>query len=64
MIRKREKKNIAVLESFRMCTEFGLVMGSHKHYNDLKLVVCILLGVLGQVQGFRLTQYCFEYCIQ
>jgi hypothetical protein len=27
----------------------------------LKLVVCILLCVLGQVQGFRLTQHCFEY---
>jgi hypothetical protein len=26
----------------------------------LKLVVCILLRVLGQVQGFRLTQHCFE----
>jgi hypothetical protein len=26
----------------------------------LKLVVCILLHVLGQVQGFRLTQHCFE----
>jgi hypothetical protein len=25
----------------------------------LKLVVCILLRVLGQVQGFRLTQHCF-----
>jgi hypothetical protein len=30
----------------------------------LKLTVCILLRVLGQVQGFRLTQYCFEYFIQ
>jgi hypothetical protein len=30
----------------------------------LKLVVCILLHVLGQVQGFRLTQHCFEYFIQ
>jgi hypothetical protein len=29
----------------------------------LKLVVCILLRVLGQVQGFRLTQHCFEYFI-
>jgi hypothetical protein len=27
----------------------------------LKLVVCILLRVLGQVQGFRLTKHCFEY---
>jgi hypothetical protein len=27
----------------------------------LKLVVCILLRVLGQVQGFRLTQHSFEY---
>jgi hypothetical protein len=27
----------------------------------LKLVVCILLRVLGQVQGFRLTQHWFEY---
>jgi hypothetical protein len=26
----------------------------------LKLVVCILLHVLGQVQGFRLMQHCFE----
>jgi hypothetical protein len=30
----------------------------------LKLVVCILLHVLGQVQGFRLTQHWFEYFIQ
>jgi hypothetical protein len=29
----------------------------------LKLVVCILLRVLGQVQGFRLTQHWFEYFI-
>jgi hypothetical protein len=28
----------------------------------LKLVVCILLRVLGQVQGFRLTQLCFYSC--
>jgi hypothetical protein len=27
---------------------------------SLKLVVCILFRVLGQVQGFRLTQHCFE----
>jgi hypothetical protein len=30
----------------------------------LKLVVCVLLRVLGQVQGFRLTQHWFEYFIQ
>jgi hypothetical protein len=30
----------------------------------LKLVVCILLCVLGQVQDFRLTQHSFEYFIQ
>jgi hypothetical protein len=30
----------------------------------LKLVVCILLRVLGQVQGFRLTQHWFKYFIQ
>jgi hypothetical protein len=30
----------------------------------LKLVVCIPLRVLGQVQGFRLTQHWFEYFIQ
>jgi hypothetical protein len=30
----------------------------------LKLVVCILLRVLGQVQGFRLKQHLFEYFIQ
>jgi hypothetical protein len=30
----------------------------------LNLVVCILLRALGQVQGFRLTQHCFEYFIQ
>jgi hypothetical protein len=29
----------------------------------LKLVVCILLRVLGQVQGFRLTQHWVEYFI-
>jgi hypothetical protein len=27
----------------------------------LKLIVCILLRVLGQVQGVRLTQHWFEY---
>jgi hypothetical protein len=27
----------------------------------LKLLVCILLRVIGQVQGFRLTQHWFEY---
>jgi hypothetical protein len=32
-------------------------------YSSLKLVVCILLRVLGQVQGFRLTQHWFEYFI-
>jgi hypothetical protein len=31
---------------------------------DLKLVVCILLRVLGQVQGFCLTQHWFEYFTQ
>jgi hypothetical protein len=31
--------------------------------NILKLVVCILLLVLGQVQGFRLTQHWFGYFI-
>jgi hypothetical protein len=30
----------------------------------LKLAVCILLRVLGQVQGFRLAQHWFEYFIQ
>jgi hypothetical protein len=30
----------------------------------LKLVVCILLRVLGQVQGLRLKQHWFEYFIQ
>jgi hypothetical protein len=30
----------------------------------IKLVVCILLRVLGQVQRFRLTQHWFEYFIQ
>jgi hypothetical protein len=30
----------------------------------LKLVVCILLRVLGQVQGFRLTQHWFGHFIQ
>jgi hypothetical protein len=29
----------------------------------LKLVVCILLCVVGRVQGFRLTQHWFEYFI-
>jgi hypothetical protein len=33
-------------------------------YHILKLVVCILLRVLGQVQGFHLTQHWFEYFIQ
>jgi hypothetical protein len=29
-------------------------------YIYLKVGFCILLRVLGQVQGFRLTQHCFE----
>jgi hypothetical protein len=37
---------------------------SFKHIPMLKLVVCVLLRVLGQVQGFRLTQHWFEYFIQ
>jgi deoxyribodipyrimidine photolyase-like uncharacterized protein len=35
-----------------------------QHTRILKLVVCILLRVLGQFQGFRLTQHWFEYFIQ
>jgi hypothetical protein len=35
----------------------------YTHCYILKLVVCILLRVLGQVQGFRLTQHWFEYFI-
>jgi hypothetical protein len=35
----------------------------NKYVIILKLVVCILLRVLGQVQGFRLTQHWFEYFI-
>jgi hypothetical protein len=34
------------------------------HIYILKLVVCIMLHVLGQVQGFRLMQHCLEYFIQ
>jgi hypothetical protein len=33
------------------------------HNKHLKLVVCILLRGVGQVQGFRLTQHWFEYFI-
>jgi hypothetical protein len=29
----------------------------------LKLVACILLRVLEQFQGFRLTQHCFNSCL-
>jgi hypothetical protein len=29
----------------------------------LNLIVCILLRVLDQVQGFRLTQHCFNSCL-
>jgi hypothetical protein len=39
------------------------VRGINKQKAILKLVVCILLRVLGQVQGFRLTQHWFEYFI-
>jgi hypothetical protein len=35
----------------------------NKLVNNLKLVVCILLRVLGQVEAFRLTQHWFEYFI-
>jgi hypothetical protein len=38
-------------------------MNKLKDIKVLKLVVCILLRVLGQVQGFRLTQHWFEYFI-
>jgi hypothetical protein len=46
-------------------TNYSLItLGSNfKHVPILKLVVCILLRVLGQVQGFRLTQHWFEYFI-
>jgi hypothetical protein len=45
--------------------QFVLLMSGHNHqYHILKLAVCILLRVLGQVQGFRLTQHWFEYFIQ
>jgi hypothetical protein len=39
------------ISSFSFCIIYTLI---------LKLVVCILLRVLGQVHGFRLTQHCFE----
>jgi hypothetical protein len=41
----------------------GVLKTDNLNYLILKLVVCILLRVLGQVQGFRLTQHWFEYFI-
>jgi hypothetical protein len=41
-----------------------VVQSKHVAVFFLKLVVFILLRVLGQVQGFRLSQHCFEYFIQ
>jgi hypothetical protein len=49
--------NGSLLEAVRRCYNY-------RSYIDLKLVVCIMLRVLGQVQGFRLTQHWFEYFIQ
>jgi hypothetical protein len=40
------------------------ILKKGKQDQILKLVVCILLRVLGQVQGFRLTQHWLEYFIQ
>jgi hypothetical protein len=45
-------------------SEGDLLVYSRTQTVILKLVVCILLRVLGQVQGFRLTQHWFEYFIQ
>jgi hypothetical protein len=42
----------------------SVTVETFKRVFTLKLVVCILLHVLGQVQGFRLTQHWFEYFIQ
>jgi hypothetical protein len=50
----------------RIINKLKLNLFSEKSYSValLKLVVCILLRVLGQAQGFRLTQHWFEYFIQ
>jgi hypothetical protein len=40
-----------------------LMLLSRLKLEILKLVVCILLCVLCQLQGFRLTQHYFEYFI-
>jgi hypothetical protein len=45
-------------------TEKFYFVGIQIYIEVLKLVVCILLRVLGQVQGFRLMQHCFEYFVQ
>jgi hypothetical protein len=42
----------------------GTILFCLNIWKTLKLVVCILLRVLGQVQGFRLTQHWFKYVIQ
>jgi hypothetical protein len=46
-----------------MCMHFPSLLLPHVPFNllYLKLVVCILLRVLGQVQGFRLIQHWFEH---
>jgi hypothetical protein len=44
-------------------THLLLVLFYWSFWGILKLVLCILLRVLGQVQGFCLTQHWFEYFI-
>jgi hypothetical protein len=56
---------IAYADDFRTSVQHPVACAIEVTINTvLKLVVCILLRVLGQVQGFRLTQHCFEYFIQ
>jgi hypothetical protein len=48
----------------RLKLQVSSLMYLFRNLYSLKLVVCILLRVLGQVQGFRLTQHWFEYFFQ
>jgi hypothetical protein len=63
-MREREREKVRVGGVIE--TEFGSLEGSQAvpaslSGKVLNLVVCILLRVLGQVQGFRLTQQWFPF---
>jgi hypothetical protein len=64
ILKIRIYKTIILLVVLCWCETWSLTLREEHRLRILKLVVRILLRVLGQVQGFRLTKHCFEYFIQ